>query len=73
MKVEDTDRNSSRCMCPGCPTYNDCMREQSQRIFCARGATDCDPDPQGCICGECAVWSEYGLGSYYFCTSGAAS
>ena len=26
----------------------------------------------GCNCGECPVWSEYDLNSYYFCKQGAA-
>ncbi len=73
MRVDDNDANAGRCLCPGCPTYNDCMRDKVQVLFCSRGATECQPDPKGCICGECPVWSEYGLASYYFCRAGAAT
>ena len=73
MKVDDNDKNAGRCLCPGCPTYNDCMHGKQQRIFCSRGATECDPKSKGCICSECPVWSDYDLGSLYFCTSGAAT
>lgn len=72
MKVEDTNANATQCLCPGCPTYNECMTGKGLRLFCSRGATDCDPTPNGCICGECPVWNEFDLGSHYFCTDGAA-
>ena len=72
MKVDDTANNAARCLCPGCPTYDECMKGKDVKMFCSRGATDCDPKPKGCICGECPVWADYDLGSYYFCTSGAA-
>lgn len=71
-KPDDNDQNTSRCRCPGCPTYNDCMRGKGERLFCGRGATDCDPSANGCICGDCPVWSDYDLSSYYFCMEGAA-
>ena len=73
MRPQDDDRNAGRCHCPQCPTYDDCMSERRQRLFCSRGRTDCDPTSAGCVCGECPVWMEYGLGGYYFCTDGAAS
>lgn len=72
MKVDDTTDNSVRCFCPDCPTYNDCMRDADQRIFCSRGETGCRPVANACICGRCPVWAEYGLLSYYFCIQGAA-
>ncbi len=72
MRPEDDDENAGRCLCPGCPTYDDCMRGKDQRLYCARGRTDCDPAANGCICGECPVWASYGLGSYYHCTGGPA-
>jgi aldose sugar dehydrogenase len=73
MRPDNTDENAEGCLCPGCPTYNECMQGKSERLFCSRGATDCGPEPHGCICGECPVWASYGLGSYYFCREGAAS
>lgn len=72
MRPEDVDGNAGRCLCPTCPTYDDCMQEKHQRIFCSRGKTDCAPTAAGCLCGECPVWAEYRLGSYYFCLDGAA-
>ena len=72
MRPEDTEKNTSRCLCPGCPTYNDCMRDASQWLFCSRGETECLPHARGCICGECPVWEEYDLASTYYCLEGAA-
>ncbi len=72
MRPEDTESNASRCLCPGCPTYNDCMRDADQRIFCSRGMTECGPKGRGCICPECPVWADHDLSSTYFCMDGAA-
>jgi len=71
MKVPDTEDNAAICICPGCPTYNDCMREASQALYCSRGKTDCSPDQHGCICGECPIKSDYMLSGMYFCINGA--
>lgn len=73
MKVDDDQDNADRCICPGCPTYDDCMRGKDERLFCARGSTPCGPKAHGCICGDCPVWAQYRLDSYYFCMEGAAS
>ncbi len=73
MTVEDNEANASRCLCPGCPTYDECMRGKDQHLYCSRGQTDCAPKAHGCICGECPVWDQYRLASYYFCLEGAAT
>jgi hypothetical protein len=72
MKVDDTADNAERCACPGCPTYNDCMKAGAQAIYCARGVSDCDVKPATCVCGKCTVWAKYSLDDYYFCVQGAA-
>ncbi len=72
MRPDDTSANTSRCNCPGCPTYNDCMGGKDERLFCGRGKTDCGPVANGCLCGECDVWADYELSDYYYCMEGAA-
>jgi hypothetical protein len=72
MRPENTTENADRCKCPGCPTYNDCMTDGDERLFCGRGKTDCDPSMNGCICGECPVWQQNDLSDYYYCIEGAA-
>ncbi len=73
MTVQNTAENAERCMCPACPTYNDCMSGAGELLFCARGKTDCAPTPVTCSCGGCTVWAVNKLNSYYYCMKGAAS
>jgi hypothetical protein len=72
MRPEDDELNVSRCQCPNCPTYDDCMSDRGQRIYCSRGKTDCTPTPKGCICPECQVWLDNDLSERYYCANGAA-
>lgn len=72
MRPDDTDINASSCVCPNCPTYDDCMRGNDERLYCSRGKTECKPASKGCICEECPVWADYDLTSLYFCLKGAA-
>lgn len=72
MSVEDSPANAEMCLCPGCPTYNECMRDAGELLFCARGATGCGPRAVSCICGDCPVWQENSLTGHYFCMQGAA-
>jgi len=72
MKPEDNEKNAGACLCPGCPTYNDCMRDKKSRLFCSRGKTDCKPSANGCLCGECQVWAANDLSSFYYCRESAA-
>lgn len=73
MRPDDNDSNAKQCICPDCPTYNQCMSEASERLFCARGTTSCETNPMGCICGSCPVWASNSLSSFYFCREGAAA
>jgi aldose sugar dehydrogenase len=67
MKVPNTPENHSRCICPGCPTYDDCMAKGGENLFCAAGKSACEFDSMGCICGECPVGSDYRLSDLYYC------
>ena len=72
MKVPDTKENLEKCLCKGCPSYNACMKEGMQGLFCSRGKTNCDFERQGCLCGMCPVSTELKLNNFYFCDIGAA-
>ena len=72
MKVPNTSENKEKCICSGCPTYNDCMTKKDQKLFCSAGKTECQLKKQGCICGECPISSEFQLHDWYFCEKGAA-
>jgi len=71
-KVPDTEETLKKCICGGCPTHNQCMKEKMQGLFCARGKTDCEITKNGCICGACPLASEYRLDKMYYCEIGAA-
>jgi hypothetical protein len=71
-KVPDTEENLKKCLCGGCPTYNECMKGKMEGIFCARAKSDCDLTKDGCLCGACPLTSQYGLNEMYYCETGAA-
>jgi len=70
--VENTAENAERCTCPACPTYDQCIRDAAELLFCARGESGCSPKAIGCICESCVVWRNSGLKGTYFCLHGAA-
>lgn len=71
--VNDTQENLARCLCGGCPSYTDCMSENSEGLFCARGKTLCgESSRDGCICAACPVYDDCDLSGQYYCFGGAA-
>ncbi len=67
-KPEDTLENQKKCICPGCPVYDQCTRDKKQLLFCARKASDCDLDKtKMCICPQCPVYKEHDLKGGYYC------
>lgn len=71
-RVPDTKENAGKCFCPGCPTFNECMNGNEERLYCARGSSRCSLKRLGCVCGECNVAIDYGLSSNYYCDGGPA-
>jgi len=65
--VADTPENADKCLCPGCPTYKECMKAEHTALYCARGTTDCVPVREGCICPGCPVYQANGLTRQYWC------
>ncbi len=72
-RVPDAEENYQACYCPGCPTYNQCMGQKEERLFCSRGRTDCPLTKLGCECGECDVAIKYALSRNYSCDNGPAA
>lgn len=70
MTVPDTQENMTKCLCVKCPTYNMCMKDKAERLFCSKGKTTCKLQEVGCICTGCPIWLEYKLGALYYCVSG---
>ncbi len=62
----------SQCICPTCPTYNDCAKNANEKLFCALGNSFmCISFEKTCICPTCPVASDLGLHYKSFCTRGA--
>ena len=72
-KIADSEENLKKCICTGCPSYTECMKDKIQELFCAKGKTDCEPTRNGCLCGACPVASENRLDKMYYCQIGAAA
>lgn len=71
-KVADTQENLNKCICGGCPSHNQCMKDKMDALFCARRKTECELSKNGCLCGACPVASENRLDKMYYCEIGAA-
>ena len=65
--VENTKENSEKCVCKNCPSKNECMKENSEWLYCARGQSKCQVEQKGCFCGACPVAVENKLNEYYYC------
>lgn len=73
MQVKNTQDNLQKCICGGCPTYDECMKGGAEGLFCARQKSNCDFEKKGCTCGECPMTTENNLSGGYYCESGVAS
>lgn len=73
-RVEKTEANLNKCLCPGCPSYNDCAKEKAEALYCAGevGKSECPFQMNGCLCGGCPVHMENNLTAGYFCINGSA-
>ena len=60
-----------KCICGKCPTYNDCMKEKKEALFCALGKSGCEPVKKGCLCPACPVTRDLGLKHGYYCLRGS--
>ena len=67
--------NFSQCVCLNCPSYNECARDKSEKLYCATevGASDCKYHKNGCICASCPVHKNNSLNNGYYCLAGSAS
>ncbi|WP_440951433.1 DUF2769 domain-containing protein [Methanosphaerula subterraneus] len=62
----------SQCICPDCPTYNDCARNGTELLYCIEGrSSTCITENLGCICPVCPLTSELGLLNLTFCLLGS--
>lgn len=64
-------KNQSMCTCAKCPTYNSCMKEKNELLFCSTGKSACSVEMKACICPTCPVTAMMGLTHAYYCVKGS--
>lgn len=71
-KVAKTAANIKKCICPNCPSYNECAKGKKELLYCAQeiGKSACEYKMNGCICGACPVHTENDLHAGYYCVHG---
>ena len=63
--------NKKACICPDCPTYNECAKENGELFYCVAGKSrTCIIKESGCICPACPMTETLGLTKDYFCVKG---
>ena len=73
-RMKAIEANKALCVCPTCPTYNICAKENDESFYCALGgSTICITKESGCICPACPITEKMGLTNDYFCTRGTES
>lgn len=70
-RASERGRLRLQCICDGCPTYNECMRERRELLFCIEGKSPaCTFEKRGCLCPNCPVTETAGLSKAYYCVRG---
>lgn len=64
-RVEDTQENRAKCLCPGCPSYPHLC--EGELLYCAVGPSACEIMADGCTCPSCQVYRDNGLKFLYYC------
>ena len=65
MKIKNTPENRDKCHCKVCPSYP--YKCGGEFLYCSKGPSKCDIDPEVCICNTCPLYFEYELQGNYFC------
>jgi len=61
-----------QCICPDCPTYNECARDGKEFLYCIYGRSfSCVTEDLGCICPGCPLIMDLGLLNLTFCLLGS--
>lgn len=70
----DIEKYKNSCICPTCPTYNECAAKANEKLFCINGKSkDCITKIKGCECPNCPFANTYGIGVIHntFCIMGS--
>jgi hypothetical protein len=70
-RMKAIEENKALCICPDCPSYNECAQKKGEVFYCALGRSPtCIVKESGCICPACPITEKLGLTNQYFCTRG---
>lgn len=71
--VPKTTETLRKCICPSCPSYDSCMKDSEEKLYCSEeiGKSVCEVNKKGCICGGCPIHKEFGLSKWYYCINEA--
>ncbi|NYB27704.1 MAG: DUF2769 domain-containing protein [Methanobacteriaceae archaeon] len=73
-REEELERFKSQCICPICPTYNECAKEKGELLFCIIGESEkCITDKKDCLCPPCPFARRLSFGARYttYCMRGS--
>ncbi len=67
------DEIKEECLCPGCPSHNEYMKSDDERLFCSGEKSGWECEKRGCLCGTCPLRGEHDLDDFYYCGAGTNS
>jgi hypothetical protein len=71
-RMKALEMKKKMCVCPGCPSYNECAKNGTELLYCALGKSPaCITEMKGCTCPACPITPDMGLKNQYFCTRGS--
>jgi hypothetical protein len=66
-----THEKREACICPSCPSYNNCATHHNESLYCIAGKSMlCISEDKGCTCRQCTITDELGLKYHDFCMKG---
>lgn len=74
VREQELERFKSQCICPICPTYNDCSKKEGELLFCIIGESiDCIIEKKDCLCPPCPFARRLNFGARYntYCLRGS--
>jgi hypothetical protein len=80
MEMSESDRNNTietykeSCICPNCATYNECVTDANEKLFCVTGKSmTCITIIKGCECPVCPLAQSLDVGAINntYCLNGS--
>lgn len=71
-KTKKIKELESDCVCPICPTFNQCAKDAGENFFCLKDESKCISKEKGCMCPTCPFAAKYKIGVFhnFYCMRG---